>query len=298
MEAGLQARPHAAARGWLAVSVVVAALLIAVGGALLTAGGIGPIAGVERIAGGAQQLLEQVGLRLPFGYAFAAGMVAAVNPCGFSLLPAYVALYLGDRDHPLPALPPRGGGVFVSRALAVSGAVTVSFLLLFGVTGVVLSAATAALVGWFPWASLAVGVLLVLTGGRMLAGASFYVALPERLGDRLQPAARTGVLRYFAYGLAFALCSLSCTLPIFLTVVGSGFTVRGFVPALAGFLLYGLGMAFVLAVLTIAAATFRSLFGPVRRASAWVEPASAILLVLTGSYVVYYWLTLGGLLGR
>ena len=28
----------------------------------------------------------------------------------------------------------------------------------------------------------------------------------------------------------------------------------------------------------------------------WVEPASAVLLLLTGTYVVYYWLTLGGLL--
>ncbi len=32
---------------------------------------------------------------LPFGFAFGAGMIAAVNPCGFAMLPAYLSLYLG-----------------------------------------------------------------------------------------------------------------------------------------------------------------------------------------------------------
>src|SRR6476661_3146053 len=35
---------------------------------------------------------------LPFGYAFGAGMVAAVNPCGFVMLPAYLSLYLGLQE--------------------------------------------------------------------------------------------------------------------------------------------------------------------------------------------------------
>ncbi len=31
-------------------------------------------------------------------YAFAVGMAAAINPCGFALLPAYLAYYLGLTD--------------------------------------------------------------------------------------------------------------------------------------------------------------------------------------------------------
>jgi cytochrome c biogenesis protein CcdA len=286
VEARAPAPPAAGRRPLLAASAVVAALALALLAALLTGSGLGPIAGIESITGGAQRAVQQVGARLPFGYAFAAGMVAAVNPCGFSLLPAYVGLYLGDGR--------RAG----SRALAVSGAVTVSFLALFGAAGLLLSAATSAVAAWFPWASLGVGVLLATAGGFMLAGRSLYHPLPERLGDRLGPWAQSGSLRYFAYGLAFALCSLSCTLPIFLTVVGSVMTVRGFVPAFAGFLLYGLGMSLVLAVLTAVAAFFKSTFLRARAATAWIQPLSAVLLLLTGSYVVYYWLTLGGLLAR
>ena len=35
---------------------------------------------------------------LPVGYAFGAGMVSTVNPCGFAMLPAYLAFYLGTGD--------------------------------------------------------------------------------------------------------------------------------------------------------------------------------------------------------
>ena len=35
---------------------------------------------------------------LQLGYAFGAGMVAAVNPCGFAMLPVYLSLYLGADD--------------------------------------------------------------------------------------------------------------------------------------------------------------------------------------------------------
>jgi hypothetical protein len=38
--------------------------------------------------------LDGVGAALPFGYAFVAGMIAAVNPCGFALIPAYLGSYL------------------------------------------------------------------------------------------------------------------------------------------------------------------------------------------------------------
>src|SRR5574341_1185898 len=35
---------------------------------------------------------------LPVGFAFAAGMVASVNPCGFFMLPAYLSYHLGSGD--------------------------------------------------------------------------------------------------------------------------------------------------------------------------------------------------------
>ncbi len=42
--------------------------------------------------------MNALAVLLPFGYSFGAGMVSTVNPCGFSMLPAYLSLYLGERD--------------------------------------------------------------------------------------------------------------------------------------------------------------------------------------------------------
>ncbi|MFQ5924210.1 MAG: hypothetical protein ACE5M4_15335, partial [Anaerolineales bacterium] len=35
---------------------------------------------------------------LPMAWAFSAGMLATLNPCGWALLPAYAAYYLGSRE--------------------------------------------------------------------------------------------------------------------------------------------------------------------------------------------------------
>ena len=44
------------------------------------------------------RLVYNISLIIPLGYAFGAGMVSTVNPCGFAMLPAYLGLYLGSRD--------------------------------------------------------------------------------------------------------------------------------------------------------------------------------------------------------
>jgi len=82
-------------------------------------------------------------------------------------------------------------------------------------------------------------------------------------------------------------------------VVGSALVLHGFLASLLEFLLYGLGMGVVIAALTLAVALFRgAALSRARRLARFVNPASAVLLLATGGYVVYYWLTLGGLLER
>ncbi len=61
--------------------------------------------------------------------------------------------------------------------------------------------------------------------------------------------------------------------------------------------LYGLGMGTVLTLLALTAALLKQTAMPrVRRLSSLVEPVSAVLLLLTGAYVVFYWLSPGGVL--
>ena len=284
-------------RGRLGFIASLLALAAVVGLALLTGSGIGPITGgVEKASFASAAALRSLSGALPVGYAVGAGMVAAVNPCGFAMLPSYLGLYLGTNDGSAD-----GGHTWERflRALAISGAVSASFVLLFGLAGIVLSLASTAIAHYLPWVDLAVGVGLVLVGGRIVAGGTLYSSLGERMADRMGAAVRQpGLGGYFAYGLAYGLASLSCTLPIFLAVVGSALAVNGLLAAMGQFVLYAAGMGLVISGLTLAVAVFKhAALRSVRRVLPVVQPLSAALLLLAGAYIIYYWLTLGGLLG-
>ncbi len=282
--------------GRLGFAAILLALTAAVAAALLTGSGAGRVSGVvEAISATSATFLARMAAALPLGYAVGAGMVSAVNPCGFALLPTYLGIYLGTAETPerRPGLARR-----LLSAGHISALVTLSFVVLFGVAGVVLGLATSAIARYLPWVGLAIGVLLVLAGGRMLGGKALYISLGEQLADRLGGAARRSSSRgYFAYGLAYGSVSLSCTLPIFLTVVGSALTTQGILSAGLQFVLYALGMGLVITALTLATALLKhGIVARVRAVGRFAQPASAFLLLVAGAYIIYYWLTLGGLL--
>ena len=107
----------------------------------------------------------------------------------------------------------------------------------------------------------------------------------------------TGLLAYAAYGLAFALSSLGCTLPLFLTVLGIGLARGGIAGALGQLLLYALGMSTVVSALTVLVVLFgRGVLARARGAGRVFQPVGAVLLLATGGYIVYYWLSAGGIL--
>lgn len=280
-------------RGVLAGLAVVATLMAAVVAARAGANSAVALA-VATLAGGATDVLQRVGEAIPLGLAFGLGMAAAVNPCGFALLPTYLGLYLGTaagEQRPWPAQ--------VSRALQVSAAMSLSVVALFGAAGVIVGAVGAAAGGWLPWLSLSTGVLLALAGGRLLAGGSVAATGAERLADRLgSTAVRGGLLAYAAYGLAFGLSSLGCTLPLFLTAVGTGVARGGLVGGLSQLVLYALGMSLVVSLLTVLFGLFgRGVLARARGIAGLLQPLGALLLLATGGYIVYYWLSAGGLLG-
>src|SRR5438067_4106077 len=115
---------------------------------------------------------------LPFGYAFGAGMVSAVNPCGFVMLPAYLSLYLGlqEADFKLRSAPWR-----VGRGLLVGASVSLGFVLLFALAGLLISAGGRYLMAYTPWIGALIGLGLVALGVWQLAGRTVYTNLGERL---------------------------------------------------------------------------------------------------------------------
>ena len=80
-----------------AAAVTMLVLSVAVTAGLLSSpeGGT-PVIFVERISSAISGLTSGAGSGLWWVYAFFLGIVAAFNPCGFALLPAYLGLYLND----------------------------------------------------------------------------------------------------------------------------------------------------------------------------------------------------------
>ena len=67
--------------------------------------------------------------------------------------------------------------------------------------------------------------------------------------------------------------------------------------AFGQFLLYALGMGTVIMVLTLGMAFFKgAMVGGLRKALPYIGPVGSWLMVVAGAYIVFYWLTLGGLL--
>ena len=83
---------------------------------------------------------------------------------------------------------------------------------------------------------------------------------------------------------------MSCTLPVFLVVVGGGIAAGGLLAGVGQFFVYSFGMASVLVALTLSLAFFKQgLVARVKKAVPYVQLASAILLILAGVYTILYW---------
>lgn len=238
------------------------------------------------------QWISQVADFLPVGYAFGAGMVSAVNPCGFFMLPVYMTLYLGaeEEDFLENTLFSR-----IMKATWVAVMVTIGFGMLFGFVGVVVSAGGYYLMGVMPWFAVAVGVLLLLLGIWMVMGKTFSLPLALKLVDMVGDLRRMSNWGFFVFGLAFGATSLGCTLPIFLAVVGSSVTVGNFMTGFLQFISYVLGMGLVLHSLTLGIALVKKRFvlGAMRRVVPYIHKISAIFLLTAGSYIIYYWFSSG-----
>ena len=280
------------------VPVVVAAVALATAfiGAIL----IGSDSGiddvnlfVERLSGDSGSWLGGlVGASALF--ALAAGMASAVNPCGFAMLPAYLGMYLGDEAGQESAVQPVK---HIGRALLVGLTVTAGFVVLFGLVGIVIAAGANFVGDLLQWLGLVIGIGLAVVGAWMVGGGKLYTGVAARAASHMGNPAQVSMKGYFIFGISYGTASLSCTLPIFLAVVGISVAGRGISSVFGDFLLFALGMGIVIIALTLGMAFFKTaMVGALRKALPYIQPVGSWLMVIAGTYIVFYWLTVGGLL--
>ena len=209
--------------------------------------------------------------------AFVAGMVAAFNPCGFAMLPAYLTLVID----------PQSGGQLaaVGRALAATAAMALGFLAVFGSFGLLTVSVASTVQRYLPYVTLVIGVGLVVAGVWLLSGRELRA--PNLAGGRWAPTARLGSM--FGYGVGYAIASLSCTIGPFLAVTGSSLRRGSPAQGVLVYVAYAAGIALVVGVLAVAVAlASSSMVDRMRAVLPHINRISGLILVVVGLYVGYY----------
>lgn len=209
--------------------------------------------------------------------AVGAGALAAVNPCGFALLPAYLSLLVLDDA--------TGRAAAVRRALLSSAALTTGFVLVFGVFGLVVSPLAAGVQRYLPAVTTVLGLVVVLAGCWLLAGRSLPALGWSPQGSR--PSRR--LLSMIGFGATYALASLTCTIAPFLAIVVGSFRAGSVLGGVALYVAYGIGMGLVVTAAALAVALARTtLLDRLRRLGGLASRVTGGLLVVVGAYVAYY----------
>lgn len=227
--------------------------------------------------------------------AFVAGVVTFFNPCGFALLPAYVAHYLGQRKGSTASNWLMIGWHGLKLGLVVSA----GFFTVFGALGVAFSLVGGAVLSrlgpHLPWVAASIGGILILLGVLMLFG-SFSVGLSlEAIATRIaQDNPHTSLRSYYLYGISYAVGSIGCVFPIFFVWVVQPL-LQGFVGGLVNFVAYASGMALMMIALSLTISFSKELIeGYLRPLMRYVHKAAALVMIGAGVYLIYYNLIYGG----
>ena len=215
-------------------------------------------------------------------FAFGAGMVSTVNPCGFAMLPAFLAYYVGATREDQP----RSMVAKLALGLRTGAAVSAGFVAVFTVVGLLVAAGLRFLIGAVPWFAVVIGVVLVLLGLLLVFGGR----LPVRLNANRILRGGDGPGSMTTFGAAYAVASLSCTLAVLLAVIGSTLASSSVLLLLGVFAAYGAGASTILLLLTVSTALASgALERGLRRFARYIDRVAGAILALSGAYLITYW---------
>jgi len=232
---------------------------------------------------------------VPILFALSAGFVAAFNPCGAPILPAYMGyqLNLSTSNEQLY--------VILFRAIRMGLIAVLGFIFVFGFTGMLLIGGVKLIGDLMPFAGLLVGITISVIGLWLIFSRRNIGILSA---NRIDIGPGKGMRKMFLFGIAYAISSLSCALPIFLAaigvVVGQTLDPDSLLQILIGSLAYAVGMGIVLISLTLTTVLFKKLTfaqKSARTLTPYVNITGKLMMVLGGGYITYYWtLGIGGTL--
>ena len=221
-------------------------------------------------------------ISVDLAFPLAAGLIAAFNPCGFAMLPAYLSYFLGlesDNDD--------NREVGILNGLKVSLTLSLGFVFVFAIIGILTNTiiSEASVEKQAGYITLGIGITLVLLGVAMVAGYHPVLKIP-----RIQMGTSNRQLpSIFLFGISYAFVSIGCSAPIFFLTVGGSFSRDGIVNGSAVFISYALGMSIVITVLTIGISIARSsITEKYKSIMKHLNPISGIFLSISGFFLSAY----------
>ena len=221
-------------------------------------------------------------ISVDLAFPLAAGLIAAFNPCGFAMLPAYLSYFLGlesDNDD--------NREVGILNGLKVSLTLSLGFVFVFAIIGILTNTiiSEASIEKQAGYITLGIGITLVLLGVAMVAGYHPVLKIP-----RIQMGTSNRELpSIFLFGISYAFVSIGCSAPIFFLTVGGSFSRDGIVNGSAVFISYALGMSIVITVLTIGISIARSsITEKYKSIMKYLNPISGIFLSISGFFLSAY----------
>ncbi len=219
-------------------------------------------------------------------FAFGVGMLATVNPCGFALLPAFLAYYLGLDTVPTAATAQAPGTARRAlNGLATGALISLGFAAVFTIAQLLVAIGLRSIIAAVTWVALITGVLLTGLGAAMLAGRHIGISL----GNHRVTRSGRGPGAMLTFGAAYAIASLSCTLAVLLAVIAQALAANSITTLVSA---YAPGASTVLVLLALSAALASSaLATALRRISRYLPlgAGAGAVLVASGLYLIAYW---------
>ena len=259
-------------------------------------------------------------------FAFSAGAIAFINPCGFAMLPTYISYFIESSSSNnnnnsksqtnLTGSSNSNNPRLISLRRLTYGAligllVTIAFIAIFGLIGIVISSLGIGIAKFLPWIAVLSGVVIIGIGAAKMYGKTFHVNIPSVFGIIVYNNKNTttatatndykfsskNYVKFFLFGIGYAIASLSCTIPIFLLVVFQGLSAGGVVQGYLVFFSYALGMGAVMTIISLAIGISNQTFVKrLKKLAPKMNIITSILLILAGSYLIYFNLVVGRLL--
>ena len=215
-------------------------------------------------------------------FSFIAGLAAFFAPCSFAILPGYISYYISKYSNK-----DRKNIFFrnVLEGLVFGIIASAGFFTVFGLAGAAVLILGQYIKRIIPWIAVATGIILIIIGIIMIFRREFaFFQMPK-----INIVRENKKLGVYLFGIAYAIGSLGCVFPIFLSVMIQGISYDSFLDGAYTVIAYIAGMSLLMIGATaFAFAAKHTLLNKLEKILPYFRKISGAILIAAGIYMIYY----------